>query len=54
MAVLRMTRAREFDAWVNKCKLQRKIGHALVFAVVALTTLTLAYTNLIFAATFDT
>lgn len=53
MAVLRVTRARELDAWLTKCRLQRKIDHGLVVAVIVLTNLTLVYTNLIFAAKFD-
>lgn len=53
MAVVRMTRAREFDAWLKKCTWQRYIIHGLVNAVIITTTLTLAYTNLVFAARFD-
>lgn len=53
MAVVRMTRAREFDAWLKQCTWQRHITHGLVNAVIITTTLTLAYTNLVFAARFD-
>lgn len=53
MAKARVTRAREFNAWLNKCRGRRSTMYALVNSVIVLTTLTLFYANLVFAAKFD-
>ncbi|CAN0058926.1 unnamed protein product, partial [Laminaria digitata] len=53
LAVTRATRAKEFDAWLNTCRLQRSIVHAVVNSVILLTTACLIYSNLVFAAKFD-
>lgn len=53
LAVTRMTRAREFDAWLSKCRTRRLLLHGVVIGTILLTTLFLVYTNMIFAVVFD-
>lgn len=53
LAVTRMIRAREFNAWINECKGRRRVAGGLAHAVIALTVLCLTYANLVFAAKFD-
>ncbi|CAN0003126.1 unnamed protein product [Pylaiella littoralis] len=52
-AAVRTRRAREFDAWLRKCKLRRYSMHLFVNSVIYLTIACLAYVNLVFAARFD-
>lgn len=53
LAVTRTIRAREFDAWENQCLKRRWAIYALVYSTLWLAIMCLAYTNLVFAATFD-
>ena len=53
LAAVRMTRAVEFDAWLNNCKARRAVVHAMINSVVFLTIACLTYSNLVFAAKFD-
>lgn len=48
-----MTRAVEFDAWLNKCKSRRFTAYTMINSVVFLTIACLVYSNLVFAAKFD-
>lgn len=53
LAVTRMTRAREFHAWMHKCTGRRRVAEGLAHAAIVLTVLCLTYANLVFAAKFD-
>lgn len=52
-AAVRANRAMEFDAWLRKFKLRRRLMHTFVNSVMFLTILCLAYGNLVFVARFD-
>ncbi len=53
LAALRMVRALEFNAWLDKCHHRRSKMHILVNSAISLTILCLTYANLVFAARFD-
>eukprot|EP00904_Undaria_pinnatifida_P010764 jgi/Undpi1/6818/HiC_scaffold_21.g09294.m1 len=53
LAVVRTTRAKEFNSWLRECQSNRSIVHGMISAVIVLTTVCLLYSNLVFAAKFD-
>ncbi|CAM9850481.1 unnamed protein product [Discosporangium mesarthrocarpum] len=52
-AIIVSARAKEFQIWKNECRETRRVMAIIVYSALWLVTAVLFYTNIIFAATFD-